>query len=201
MPSALVLIANGTEEIEFTVVYDTLVRAGIECTSAFVPSQAEVGLSTAGGWGVTDVVATCSRGVKITADTTLEALLPQNKTFDAVILPGGMKGAETFAQSEQVRKLVSSQYGEGRLLGMICAAPLAALSSQLPKQPLTSHPSVKGQLEGSFDYKEESVVVSGKFVTSRGPGTAFPFAFKLVEMLCGEEKVKSVRDPMVFGDS
>jgi hypothetical protein len=32
-----------------------------------------------------------------------------------------MKGAETFAQSEQVQKLVSGQYGEGRLLGMICA--------------------------------------------------------------------------------
>lgn len=84
MSSALVLIANGTEvgtrsydalsdanlqghvisqEMEFTIAYDTLVRAGIKCQSAFVPSPSEAGLSTAGGWGVTaDVVATCSRG-------------------------------------------------------------------------------------------------------------------------------------------
>jgi hypothetical protein len=87
MPSAIILIANGTEvnvlmrscvsfstdaqflsltvasqEMEFTIVYDTLVRAGIECTSAFVPSASEIGLASTGGWGVRDVLVTCSRG-------------------------------------------------------------------------------------------------------------------------------------------
>ncbi len=63
---------------------------------------------------------------------------------------------------------------------------LAALTSKLRKQPLTSHPSVKGQLEEGaalciieilpsvtesdrvetvFDYKEESVVVSNNLIT------------------------------------
>jgi hypothetical protein len=87
------------QEMEFTIVYDTLVRAGIECTSAFVPSASEFGLSRAGGWGVGDVLVTCSRGgnhgptilclqtnndvalfpigVKITADTTLNGLQAQ----------------------------------------------------------------------------------------------------------------------------
>jgi len=105
--------------------------------------------------------------------------------------------------------------------------------SKLPKQPLTSHPSVKAYLDDAFDYKEESVVVSGKLITryalpgrsgtvppivllnllstndhththkhtqihSRGPGTAFPFAFEIVRQLCGDAKVKEVQDPMVF---
>jgi protein DJ-1 len=48
--------------MEFTIVYDTLVRAGVECTSAFVPSASEIGLSSTGGWGVRDVLVTCSRG-------------------------------------------------------------------------------------------------------------------------------------------
>ncbi|KAG5730608.1 hypothetical protein E4T56_gene4127, partial [Termitomyces sp. T112] len=63
--------------------------------------------------------------------------------------------------------------------------------------PLTSHPSVKAQLEG-FDYSEDSVVISGNLITSRGPGTAFPFAFALVERLCGADKRAEVFKPMVF---
>ena len=35
-------------------------------------------------------------------------------------------------------------------------------------------------------------------VLSRGPGTAFPFALTLVELLCGPEKRKDVSGPMVF---
>jgi protein DJ-1 len=101
---------------------------------------------------------------------------------------------------------------------------LAALTSGLPKQPITSHPSVKGQLGErwillepasddmtthwrglDFDYKDDSVVVSGRLVTrfvlgiavalcmlrvnrywsSRGPGTAFPFALTLVDSCVG----------------
>ncbi|CCA73089.1 hypothetical protein PIIN_07043 [Serendipita indica DSM 11827] len=200
MPSALILIANGTEEMEFTIPYDTLVRAGIDCTSAFVPSESEVGLAYAGGWGINDVTVTCSRGVRIVADTTLEALLaePTPKVYDIVIVPGGAKGAETLSQSVQVQRLITDQYSAGKLVGMICAGSLAAKTSKLPSQPLTSHPSVKKDLESSFEYKEDSVVVSGSLITSRGPGTAFPFAFKIVELLCGEAKVKEVRSPMIF---
>ncbi|KAG9052647.1 hypothetical protein FS842_009460 [Serendipita sp. 407] len=203
MPSALVLIANGTEEMEFTIVFDTLVRAGIECTSAFVPAEEEIGLAHAGGWGIDSPTVTCSRGVKIVSDTTLEALQSAGtkNVYDAVIIPGGAKGADTLARSQAVEELVASQYEGSRLIGMICAGSLVAKTSKLPKQPITSHPSVKRQLESDYEYKEESVVVSGKLVTSRGPGTAFPFAFKIIELLCGEAKVKEVRDPMVFPEN
>lgn len=35
-------------------------------------------------------------------------------------------------------------------------------------------------------------------VDSRGPGTAFPFAFEIVRLLCGELKAREVKGPMVF---
>jgi protein DJ-1 len=146
-------------------------------------------------------------------------------------VPGGYKGAETLSQSKEVQILLAEQYTSGRVVGMICAGKrkrfnspsytdlnlpgsLAAKTSKLPNQPLTSHPSVKSQLETDFEYKEESVVTSGKLITryefpaghhasmtelsSRGPGTAFPFAFQIVRLLCGEEKVQEVKEPMVF---
>lgn len=54
------------QRISSTITYDTLVRAGLKTTSVFVPAPGESVGSTA--------IATCSRGVKIVADTTLDQL-------------------------------------------------------------------------------------------------------------------------------
>lgn len=53
-----------------TITYDTLVRAGIECTSAFVPK----GLSPYGSSDTSPALAVCSRQVKILPDITLDPL-------------------------------------------------------------------------------------------------------------------------------
>ncbi|TDL19613.1 DJ-1 [Rickenella mellea] len=187
--TALIFIANGTEEMEFTIAYDTLTRAGIKCTSAFVGEGHQSTPSPA--------TASCSRGVKIIADTTLESV-EKSSNFDVLIVPGGAKGAETMSKSKDVQDLIRSQYDAKRIVGMICAGSLAALTSGLPSQPLTSHPSVTNQLDEKFEYRDDSVVVSGNLVTSRGPGTAFPFSLKIVEILLGKEKREEVVGPMVF---
>jgi len=192
MPSALVLIADGTEEMEFTIVYDTLVRAGVNCTSVFI--------TPSGSDKEEPGFARCSRGVRIIPDISQSQLSASSaEKYDAIIIPGGAKGAETMSQSPFVQSLVKSFYDKGKCVGMICAGSLVAKSSQLPQQPLTSHPSVKEQLNKDFDYREDPVVISkGNLITSRGPGTAFPFAFALVASLCGTEKRSEVINPMVF---
>ncbi|KII91196.1 hypothetical protein PLICRDRAFT_89532 [Plicaturopsis crispa FD-325 SS-3] len=190
MPSALILLADGTEEMEFTITYDTLVRAGVACTSAFISDK---GITFS---GVDPPPAVGSRGIKIVPDAVLHLI--DTSPFDLLVIPGGAKGAETMARSTVVQKLVIDYIAAGKLVGMICAGSMAALTSRLPKQPITSHPSVKAELEKAFEYSEESVVVSGNLITSRGPGTAFPFAFTLVEKLLGPEKREEIRGPMVF---
>ncbi|KZT10281.1 DJ-1 [Laetiporus sulphureus 93-53] len=193
MPSALILIADGTEEIEFTITYDTLVRAGVKCTSAYVHSE-----ETASKDRMSPPFVQGSRGINILPDTYLSQQAHAPDHYDLLVIPGGAKGAETISSSSPVQSLVRAYLKEGKYVGMICAGSLAALRSGLPKQPLTSHPSVKSQLEKDFDYSEEPVVVSGHLVTSRGPGTAFPFALTLVELLCGEQKRTEVAGPMIF---
>ncbi|KAI0315576.1 DJ-1 [Amylostereum chailletii] len=189
MPSALILIASGTEEMEFTITYDTLVRAGVECTSALIKAATDE----------PDVYAECSRGVRIMSDIhEAQLAITSADQYDAIIIPGGAKGAETLSQSAFVQQLVRDFYNKKKVVGMICAGSLAALTSELPRQPLTSHPSVKEKLASRFDYREDSVVVSDNLITSRGPGTAFPFAFALVEKLCGASKREEVVAPMVF---
>ncbi|EPQ53659.1 DJ-1 protein [Gloeophyllum trabeum ATCC 11539] len=197
MPSALILIADGTEEMEFTITYDTLVRAGVACTSAYVSREddkggLEIGNKTAPSF------AKGSRGINILPDRYFAPLELGPDKFDALVIPGGAKGAETIATNSPVQHLVREYYNKGKIVGMICAGSLAAKTSNLPEQPLTSHPSVKSELEKDFDYSEDPVVLSKNLVTSRGPGTAFPFAFTLVELLCGKDKREEVRGPMVF---
>ncbi|KAI0711390.1 DJ-1 [Earliella scabrosa] len=196
MPSALILIADGTEEMEFTITYDTLVRAGVACTSAFVSNEERI--SGAGTFEKNPPFAKGSRGINILPDTYFSPQASTSDKFDLLVIPGGAKGAQTISESSPVQHLVREYIDAGKFVGMICAGSLAALTSKLPKQAITSHPSVREQLANAFEYSEDPVVVSGKLVTSRGPGTTFPFALTLVELLCGKDKRAEVAGPMVF---
>ncbi|KAK0469271.1 class I glutamine amidotransferase-like protein [Desarmillaria tabescens] len=194
MPSALILIADGTEEMEFTITCDTFIRAGIVCESAFVPEITKDNLASS----ASPPAAKGSRGIRILPDLYFESSICGPDKYDALIIPGGAKGADTMSKSKEVQVLVRKYLDEKKYVGMVCAGSLAALRSGLSRQPLTSHPGVKDQLVADFDYFEEPVVISGNLVTSRGPGTTFPFALTLVELLCGADKRKEVSTPMVF---
>ncbi|KAH9974148.1 class I glutamine amidotransferase-like protein [Lactifluus volemus] len=165
MPSALVLIADGTEEMEFTIVYDTLVRAGVNCTSVFI--------TPSGSDKEEPGFARCSRGVRIVPDISQSQLSASSADkYDAIVIPGGAKGAETMSQSPFVQSLVKSFYDKENAL-----------------------------VAKNFDYREDPVVISkGNLITSGLIllGTAFPFAFALVASLCGTEKRSEVINPMVF---
>jgi putative intracellular protease/amidase len=41
--------------------------------------------------------------------------------YDAIIIPGGLKGAETISQSFLAQSLVKIFYESGKTVGMICA--------------------------------------------------------------------------------
>ena len=53
-------------------------------------------------------------------------------------------------------------------------------------------------LSGGYTYSEDRVVQDGKLITSRGPGTCFEFALKIVEVLVSKEKAESLVAPMLI---
>ncbi|KAG7094905.1 hypothetical protein E1B28_005711 [Marasmius oreades] len=165
MPSAMILIADGTEEMEFTITYDTLVRAGVQCRSVFIP---EPKFSEFAGSSSPPIVKG-SRGINIMPDAYFDASQCGPDKFDVMVIPGGAKGAETMSQNSQVQTLVRDFLAQKKLVGMICAGSLSALTSDLPKQPLTSHPSVKSKLVDNFEYSEDAVVISGNLITTCVP--------------------------------
>ncbi|UZJ53535.1 hypothetical protein CBS101457_002855 [Exobasidium rhododendri] len=197
MPSVLILIAEGTEEMEFTITYDILVRGGLNVKSAYVGSSAHSGEEDPHGVPF----VTCSRGVKIVPDLRLPDLAGGKalEEYDAIVVPGGNKGAEIISSNEDVAALLAAFYGKGKIVACICAGTLAIKAANVGKDTaVTSHPSVKAELEKDYTYKEERVVVAENLITSRGPGTTFGFALAIVEALAGKEKREEIEEPMVL---
>lgn len=180
-PTALVLLAEGNEEMEAVISIDVLRRGQIDVTVAGVDGP--------------DAVR-CSRGVVITPDV---ALAQVDGVFNIIVLPGGAEGAKRLAQSESVGELLRKQEQSGRWVGAICAAPIAFPAHGVFRdRQLTSHPSVKPMVESWGQYSEHSVVADRNLITSRGPGTAFAFALRIVGTLTDAQRMVQVRAPMMF---
>ncbi|EGT52758.1 hypothetical protein CAEBREN_25608 [Caenorhabditis brenneri] len=178
----VVLAAEGAEEMEVIITGDVLERGGIKVTYA--------------GLSGSDPVR-CARGARIVPNASLDEV--KHQKFDIVILPGGQPGSNTLAENDDVGRVLKKQFESGGYIGAICAAPIALSSHGIKTDVLTSHPSVKDILvKAGYKYLEDRVVVSDKVITSRGPGTAFEFALKIVEILEGGEKANSLVGPMLL---
>ncbi|KZS22033.1 Protein deglycase DJ-1 [Daphnia magna] len=175
---ALIILAEGAEEMEAVITIDTLRRGGIDVTVAGLAGK--------------DTVK-CSRMVSIVPDTSLEEA-HATSPYDAVILPGGLKGSELLSESPLVGQILKQHENGGQIIAAICAAPIAFKSHSiaLGKQ-ITSYPIMKERLVENYKYVDERVMVDGNVTTSQGPGTAFEFALSLVKQLAGKEAA----DPLI----
>lgn len=170
MKTVLVPLAPGFEEIETVTVVDILRRAG----ARVIMAATEDGLLEG------------SRGIRVLPDDLLDTVL--DKDFDLIILPGGQPGTENLKKDDRVIELLIKMAGQNKNIAAICAAPIVLQKAGiLGNCCVTSHPSVENQLNDTI-YKEDRVVVDGSIITSRSPGTAMEFAFKLVEILFGAER-------------
>jgi protein deglycase len=174
MKTALIVLAEGFEEIEAVAIVDILRRADVACTVAAQRAAKSV---------------TGRSCIQVVPDARLEEVV--GRAFDLVALPGG-PGTNRLRQDERVLAIVRDQAESGRLLGAICAAPTVLVEAGvLELRKATAHASVASQLPHLV---EEAVVRDGSIVTSRGAGTAVEFALALVEELCGAEAAASIRE-------
>ncbi|MFO7603828.1 MAG: DJ-1/PfpI family protein [Gammaproteobacteria bacterium] len=176
MANVLVPLAQGCEELEAITITDLLTRAGINVVTA----------------GLDDTPVTASRGMRLLPDMNLDQALQQE--YDMVVLPGGLPGADYLNEDARIQKLIKHMAAENRYTAAICAAPKVLASAGLLKhRRATSFPGAldPGSIEG-LDYCEDAVVVDGRIVTSRGPGTAMDFALTLIELLVGKARRDAV---------
>lgn len=175
--NALVPIAPGFEEIEAVSVIDVLRRAGVEVTVAVVPVDG----------AATGLEVTASRGVRMVGDCLLDDCLDRN--YSAIVLPGGMPGAEHLRDCLALRDILLEQDRRGDVVAAICASPAVVLAHHdlIRDRRATCFPQLMDQLPAG-SRSAERVVTAGNLITSRGPGTALEFALAVVKALCGQEK-------------
>lgn len=168
----LVILHPGFEEIEAVIPIDLLRRAGITVHTASSNNQLEVQ----------------SKGrIEIKADSLLSD--HENKLYDALIIPGG-PGIFEIRNHRIIQKTIRQYHDLEKCIACICAAPLLLLDQGINKTiTMTCHPSVREEFS-SHDPK--ATVRDKHIITSKGAGTAFPFALSIIEYLLDKKTAQSI---------
>jgi len=181
MAKVFIFLATGFEETEAIAPIDILRRAGLEVEIVSVTSQKEV---------------TGSHGITVVADSLFEDA--DFSKGEMLILPGGMPGAKNLSEHAGLKKVIIEYNDNGKYISAICAAPMILGGMGLLKgEKAISYPGYEEYLLGA-QVTEERIVVSGKFVTGKGPGTAIEFALKIVEILKNKSVAKEIASAFII---
>ena len=183
---AAVLMADGYEEGETLFVIDILRRAGITAHSISIEGE---------------MVRGC-HDIYVKADKQINDISKDD--YDMVVIPGGMPGAANLRDCKAVTDWVKKFVDEDKYVAAICAGPMVLKEAGVSAgRTLTSYPAERytAMFEDSnyindAEQMEDLVVVDGKLITSRGPATTFPFAYKLVEVLGGN--AEALKNGMLY---
>lgn len=183
MPNILIPVADGSEDLETVTLIDLFRRANfLTSVASIYEDRKEV---------------RCSRGTRIIADSLLSAETVQNERWDAIILPGGMPGAEHLRDSKLLIEMLRKQNKLHRVIGAICAAPAVILEhhSLIGGRNATCFPDIQDEL---MTYSSDKVVVDRELITSQGPATAMAFGLEIIKKLGGEALSQQIAKGLLY---
>jgi 4-methyl-5(b-hydroxyethyl)-thiazole monophosphate biosynthesis len=177
MPSILVPIAEGFEEIEAISIIDVLRRAGIDVIIGSLTQN---------------LLVKGAHGITVQADTPIKGLKADE--LDMIVLPGGWNNTKALAHDTGIQNLLKEMDASGKNIGAICAAPFALHAAGVLKEGYTCYPGIEDEIGiKGFTGDKYAVVESGNIMTSRGPGTAICFGLSIAEKFVGHESVQKLR--------
>jgi len=179
-----VVIANGFEEMEAVISIDILRRAGLDVKII----------------GLDKITLIGSHNITIQADMILQDC--KGEIPDAIVLPGGLPGAENLAMSLELKNLIQNMNDKNKIIAAICASPALVLSNIniLSGKKVTCYPGLEKNFLPDVKITKEKVVQDGNIITAEGPFFAFSFVLKIVENLVGKEKANMLKKQMCFKD-
>lgn len=167
---ACIIVNNGLEECEALVTYDLLYRAGIKTDLV----------------GFSDEV-TSSHDVTFKAHKLLDDI--SSDDYDCLILPGGMPGTTHLENDERVQRLIDEFVAQDKYIAAICAAPSILIHKGLLKDnKFICYPGFESGLTPS----NEKAIQDGKFITGKGLGANFEFAYLIIKNLVSVDKANEV---------
>lgn len=179
MGKAVILLAEGFEEVEAITVADVLRRLDIECDLCSITARDVKG----------------AHRIVVRADFLFDEV--DFKDYQTIILPGGMPGARNLKSDKRVIALIQKFDAAKKLVTAICAAPIVLKEAGITAgKTLTSFPGFREEFADSR-YVEDRVIQDGNLITSRGPATAMDFAFRIAANMTDRNRVDMVRSDML----
>ena len=173
---AVILYANGFEDVEAIATRDVLVRAGIDVVDLLTENIYE------------DHEVKSSHGLFL--DGFFKACNYMGD-FDALILPGGGLGVKNLLDSVETKRLLDKAFKENKLVCAICAAPMVlGKYGYLKGKKYTCFAGCNEGINGEFTAEE--VVVDGNIITARSMLYSIPFGLMIIERLLGKSVSEKV---------
>lgn len=170
MVKVAVVFADGCEEVEGLSVVDVLRRLNVKTDMV----------------GLTNINVLGDHKIKITCDKIVDDSLLD---YDLVAFPGGKMGAINLRDNEKLQDLMVQRHKEGKWDAAMCAAPIAlARYGVLDNANYTCYPGFDEEIKkdaptGHFSEKITVTDNEQKIITSRGPATAWAYAYAIAEAL------------------
>lgn len=208
------LFANGFEEAECLVPIDMMIRTReIEVVKIIVNDIADKAQKLSDN--LYKVVG--SHNIDVLCDTQNDGFLLNDSTdvdrlvgiLDAVVAPGGLRGANNLTSSPAVEKLVKSMFAKGKIVAAICASPAAVLAkygiiSSTNKgicfpgcESMSGVKNVSDFLSEEFADKD-GVCVSNNVISARSAACSFAFAFAIISKLCSVDIAENVKKSIYY---
>ncbi len=180
MNKIAIFLAEGFEEIEAVSIIDVLRRASLHVDLVSITGKKEV----RGAHNITIIADAIFEDHDFTAN-------------EALVLPGGMPGAENLKSHNGLRELIVKFNDEKKPIGAICAAPMVLGElGILYHKNATCYPGFEQYLDGAIitgnDYE-----VSENIVTGKGAGVAIEFALQIVGIMRGKTIAEELANKMM----
>lgn len=164
MAKVAVLMAEGYEEGETLTIVDLLRRANIECHTFSFGEEFVKGM----------------HHMYIKADKIFS---DEIKDYDMLVLPGGRPGGENLKNNPDVIAMVQYFNEHNKFLAAMCSGTVVLSDAQVIEgKKVTGYTGYEQKLIGG-QFVNDVVVFDQNIVTSQGPATPYPFAFKIIEVL------------------
>lgn len=176
------ILGNNFEDVEALAPLDLLRRAGVEVDTYGVGGEMIAGR--------TRVPMKADKVFRERGDIDVAA-------YAGILLPGG-PGVDQLVDNAALIEVVREFAEKDKLIFAICAAPrILDRAGLLKGKRYTCFPSARAAIKEG-EYCEESVVVDGRLITSRGMGTAIDAGLKLVEVIVSKEEAQAQAERVVY---
>lgn len=172
-----VFLADGFEETEAIAPIDMLRRAEKDVVT--------VGIKNDG--------VRSAHGIPVLCDIT-DMQVELDERVEMIVLPGGMPGTLNLEGNAVVQAAIDYCAQHNVPIGAICAAPsILGKKGLLSGRKATCFPGFEKYLVGA-ELSDEKVVTDGNITTAAGAGCAVEFGLRLVEVLCGADESRHIRE-------